>query len=143
MTKCVEPRRPVIHAENAMHVANAFRWYAEKGAIHVGAFVVMPDHWHLLMHVEKDVDDFVRTAAHWISRQTGTALRPTGVHWQDGFHETRIRSARQFQFVRHYIEENPVRKALAETAGGWQWSSVSDRYKDIVPLSWPFEFEEE
>jgi REP element-mobilizing transposase RayT len=126
-----------------MHIADAFRWYAEKRSIHVGAFVVMPDHWHLLMHSERDVSEFVGMAAHWISRQTGTVLRAAGVDWQDGFHETRIRSVRQFQFVRHYIEENPVTKELAEMAGGWQWSSASDKYKDIVPLSWPFEFEEE
>ncbi len=145
MTKCVEPRQPILVSGIAQTIAETFRWYTDHGKLQVAAFVVMPDHWHLMFHSGEsdDVGLFMRKACHWISRKTGDGLRAGGVEWQDGFHETRIRTLRQFQYVRHYIEENPVRKEWVSAAIEWPWSSAHPEYRGIVPPTWPFQFEEE
>jgi len=145
VTKCLEPRHPLLVADVAQKISETFRWYADHGKIHVAAFVVMPDHWHLMLHTEghDDVGLFMRKACHWISRETRNHLREGRADWQDGFHETCIRTLRQFQFVRCYIENNPVRKKWIDSAHEWQWSSAHQKYNGIVPLNWPFQFEEE
>ncbi|MEI6168378.1 MAG: transposase [bacterium] len=145
VTKCLEPRRPLLVAGVAEKIADAFVWYANQDKLPVAAFVVMPDHWHLMFHTVggDDVVMFMRKACHWISRQTRVALQEGGAAWQDGFHETRIRTSRQFQFVRNYIENNPVRKEWTSSAAEWQWSSAHPKYKHIVPLDWPVQFDKE
>ena len=145
VTKCLEPRRPVLETDLAAVIADALSWYATAGKIHIGAFVVMPDHWHLLFRTQdgQDVSEFMRHAGHWISRKTGVHWAASTCHWQEGFRDTRIRSLKQFQFVRQYIEENPVRKQLALSPSGWSWSTANERYKALVPATWPVEFEQE
>jgi REP element-mobilizing transposase RayT len=133
----------------ARKVAESFKWYVEQDQLSVAAFVVMPDHWHILFHLgeqmgeQADLGQFMRKACHWISRETRIGLLSNGAKWQDGFHETRIRTVRQFQFVRSYIENNPVRKEWVSSADAWPWSSANLHYKHIVPVNWPFEFEED
>jgi len=145
VTKCLEPRLPLLVSNVAKVIAESFKSYVEQGQLDVAAFVVMPDHWHLLLHTgeQDDVGIFMRKASHWISRGTSTGLRLAGAEWQDGFHETRIRTLKQFQFVRSYIENNPVQKELVATPGEWPWSSAHEQYKGIVPTSWPYQFEEQ
>lgn len=144
VTKCVEPRLPLLIGGVAQKIAEAFKGYVAQDKLHVAAFIVMPDHWHLMFHTSEqdDVGKFMRKACHWISRETRGVILDSGADWQDGFHETRIRTLRQFQFVRAYIEDNPVRKEWVSLASEWQWSSANEQYKGIVPISWPFQFEE-
>ena len=61
----------------------------------------------------------------WLSRKTSGRLLEQGCTWQDGFHDTRVRSAKQFQFACGYIEENPVRAGLVKTPSDWPWSSAN------------------
>ena len=145
VTKCLEPRLPLLVEGVAQRISDAFRWYVERSKLHVAAFIVMPDHWHLLFHTceKDDVGVFMRNACHWLSRETKADILGGGADWQDGFHETRIRTLRQFQFVRSYIENNPVRKEWVRSASEWSWSSAHQQYKDMVPLNWPYQFEEE
>ena len=145
VTKCLEPRRPLLVTDLAAVIADALGWYSASGKIHVGAFVVMPDHWHLLFRPAdgQELSDFMRDAGHWISRKTRTRLIAAACQWQDGYRDTRIRSLTQFQFVRRYIEENPVRKSLVAVPSEWAWSTANERYKTVVPATWPVEFEQE
>jgi putative transposase len=144
ITKCIEPRRSVLVSDVARKTADALAWYGRRGLVNVAAFVVMPDHWHLLMHTKDggDVTEFMASACRWISRETRDSLQSNDVRWQDGFHETLVRTVKQFQFVRHYIEENPVKKGLAASPGEWLWSTANGGYRDVVPQEWPL-FEEE
>ena len=101
VTKCIEPRRPLLIPDHAQTISEALALYAVQGKATIAAFVVMPDHWHLLFHTsaESDVSEFMRTVCRWISRETGVLLREHGAVWQDGFHESYIRSIKQFQYV--------------------------------------------
>ncbi len=143
VTKCLAPRRPVLEADLASVIAEALSWYAPAGKSLIGAFVVMPDHWHLLFRTVdgRDVSEFMRSLGHWISRKTRTRLAAASCQWQEGFRDTRVRSLKQFQFMRQYIEDNPVRKRLVAAPSDWLWSTANERYKALVPETWPVEFE--
>ena len=49
VTKCLEPRQPVIDDSIALEICSALCFYAEKKLIALAAFVVMFDHWHALL----------------------------------------------------------------------------------------------
>ena len=48
---------------------------------------------------------------------------------------THVKTAKQFEYVAYYIEQNPVVKALVESPEQWDASSAS--CKDAVTDPWP------
>ena len=118
VTKNLQPRISVIDEVVASEICNALCFYSEKNEISLAAFVVMLDHWHALLATcdGKSVSTRMKLLGRWLSRKTGERLLEQGCTWQDGFHDTRVRSAKQFQFVCSYIEENPVQGRIREDA---------------------------
>ena len=117
VTKCLEPRKPVIGELIASEVCSALALCGEKKLIYLAAFVVMLDHWHVVLATAdgKPISHRMQDLGRWLRRSCGGILSQHGCDWQDGFYETRIRSAKQFQFVCSYVEENPVRAGLVKS----------------------------
>jgi len=44
--------------------------------------------------------------------------------WQEESYDHRVRNEREFEKIRSYIEENPVRAGLAREANEYRWSSA-------------------
>jgi putative transposase len=145
VTKNLQPRISVIDEVVASEICNALCFYSEKNETSLAAFVVMLDHWHALLATRdgKSVSTRMRLLGRWLSRKTGERLLEQGCTWQDGFHDIRVRSAKQFQFVCGYIEENPVRAGLVKTPSDWPWSSANARYQSALTRPWPWGFETE
>jgi putative transposase len=145
VTKNLQPRNPVIDEVVASEICDALCFYSERNEISLATIVVMLDHWHALLATcdGKTISMRMKLLGRWLSRKTGGRLFEQGCAWQDGFHDTRIRSAKQFQFVCGYIEENPVRAGLVETPSDWPWSSANVRYKSTLTRPWPWRFEKE
>jgi len=143
VTKCLTPRRSALADPQAEVIAEALAHYARSGDVLLAAFCVMPDHWHALLHPVRPrrLPDFVGKLDRWNSGRTAAALEAYGCVWQDGYHDTRIRSSRQFRYVIGYIEGNAVGKGLAATAEEWAWSSANPRYSGLMTRPWPWTFE--
>jgi putative transposase len=100
------------------------------------AFVVMPDHFHILMTLGREIS--IERAVQFIkggfSFRAGKELGFKSPVWQRGFSEARIFDAVGFARVREYIAENPVKLGLAITAPGYEYSSASGQFDlDDVP----------
>ena len=145
VTKCLEPRKKVLAGPIAKTICKGLCYYAENEEIMLAAFVVMPDHWHALFATlnGETIKQRMHTAGSWIGRSVNNHLRKQGVKWQDGFYETRIRSSKQFSYVLHYIEHNPVRAGLTEQKENWLWSSAFPDNKRFLSLPWPWMFEKD
>jgi REP element-mobilizing transposase RayT len=145
VTKCLDPRKPVIDDVVAAEICSTLRFYVEKKLIYLGSFVVMLNHWHVLLATcdGKTVSHRMKLMGTWIGRQTDQRLSDQGCAWQDGFHETRIRSTIQFQFICAYIEENPVRAGLVKSPSKWKWSSAHPDYRGYRTRPWPWRFEKD
>jgi putative transposase len=145
VTKCLEPRKPVIDEQVASKVGSALCFYVEKKLIYLAAFVVMLDHWHVVLATAdgKPVSQRMQNLGRWLSRNCDTILSGQGCDWQDGFHETRIRSAKQFQFICAYIEENPVRAGFVQSPSDWKWSSAHPNYQPCLTKPWHWRFEKD
>jgi len=91
------------------------------------AFVVMPNHVHLLLTPWTELADITRTIKGRSARQANAALGRTGVpFWQDESFDHWIRHPAQFEKVRIYIENNPVRAGLAQRPEQWPFSSAAE-----------------
>ena len=83
-------------------------------------FLAMPDHCHALFSFPVGSPAMEKTIAdwkHWIAFRTGVA-------WQRGFFDHRLRHNESFEEKASYIRNNPVRANLAINAEEWpyRWS---------------------
>jgi len=61
--------------------------------------------------------------------------------WQDGYYDTYVKTAKQFEYVAEYIELNPVTKGLVERPEQRKGSSASRQ--DLITEPWPFLYDED
>ncbi len=136
VTKCVQPKRPVLDEEIRNFVVSSFRFCAQRGDIELRAFVVMPDHFHILVSLLKEwtLPLWMKCLMSFVSAKTTSRLRVFGCHWQEGFYDTAIHSEKQFNYLTDYIHDNPVRAGLV--ASPEQWSASSARSLRWVRLTW-------
>ncbi len=95
-------------SELAMHVANALRHF-DGNRYHLGDFVVMPNHVHLMVafldntDVQKQCYSWKKFSATQINRALGKQCR----FWKEESFDHLIRSPEQFVAIQHYIRDNP------------------------------------
>ena len=122
----------------------------------VWAWVIMPEHVHLIVHPRQKVysmtpirrlikEPVAKDAIAWIKDHAPNWLakiaRPRGVKleylfWQSGGgYDRNVTEGRTLLNMIDYIHENPVRRGLVTRAIDWKWSSAA-WYADqsIVPL---------
>ena len=104
---------------------DVLRSYHQKHAFTIHDFVVMPDHFHLLITVDHNLS--VEKAVQLVKGNFSfRAKRELGIDpeiWQRGFSEECIRERGSFLAHRKYIGENPVRRGLAEAPEDYPYSS--------------------
>ena len=104
--------------------------YRDEGKLLVHAFVVMPNHVHLLLSVPEGlilerVMQFVKGG---FSRKAGIQFGIQPPIWQKSFVDRRVRDAAECARFADYIHQNPVKAALVETAARYQYSSLNPTY---------------
>jgi type I restriction enzyme R subunit len=72
-------------------------------------FVIMPNHVHLLLRplAPHKLSDIIKTMKSFSARELNKILKREGPLWQRDYYDRLIRSAKQFSWVRSYIEKNP------------------------------------
>jgi putative transposase len=90
------------------------------------AWVVMPNHVHLLITPQIDVPVLIRKLKGATARESNKLLGRTGQpFWQDESYDHLARSASEFERIENYIVQNPVRAGLARSAEEYPWSSIA------------------
>ena len=97
----------------------------ELGHYEVGAFVVMPNHVHLLVNPRVPIDKLTRRLKGYTARQANRALGRTGeAFWQRESYDHWVRNAEECVRIAKYIENNPVAAGLAASPEHYRWSSA-------------------
>lgn len=99
-------------------------------------FVVMPDHFHVLITVESGmtIERAVQFIKGGFAFRAGKELGFRAPVWQRGFSEVRIYDAEHFAPVKEYIARNPVKRGLAEKPADYLYSSSHEGFDlDEVP----------
>nr|WP_223266877.1 transposase [Luteimonas gilva] len=90
-------------------------------------WVLMPDHWHGLVHLEDPIrlDRLVGLAKGRSARALIAAQERTGPVWMSGFHDRALRREENLLDAARYVVANPLRSGLVERIADYPyWDSI-------------------
>src|SRR5215467_14103432 len=93
----------------------------EKYLLH--EFVIMPDHFHLLITPSLSLERAIQLIKGGFSFRAKKELGFGGEIWEKSFHDRRIRDWQEYCAFRRYIHLNPVKRGLVERAEDYPYSS--------------------
>jgi REP-associated tyrosine transposase len=92
---------------------------------HLYAWVVMPNHVHMLILPTVPTADITRWLKGSTAREANKILNRTrSPFWQDESYDHYLRNANQMNRTIAYIEQNPVSAGLVDSIDHWPWSSA-------------------
>ncbi|MHB8413147.1 MAG: transposase [Candidatus Acidiferrales bacterium] len=93
------------------------------------AYVVMPNHVHVLLNPNGPVAEITRHLKGQTARSANRILSRSGERfWQDESFDHWVRDEVERRRLRCYIEKNPVAAGLAKRPENWPWSSASRKF---------------
>ena len=104
--------------------------YRRQGRFKLHAFVLMPDHVHLLITPAADitVERAIQFVKGGYSHAVGIEISHREI-WQKGFTDHRIRDTQDFAGHRLYIHQNPVMAKLVTRPEEYRYSSAFPGFK--------------
>jgi len=148
---CYKKRKFLNYNRTRMYFIDAVNRARIRFNFDVWAYVIMPDHVHLLIYPKNEVysiPDILKAIKQPVAWKTTNFLRSempeiaeflkTGEKhhpyrfWQDGFgYDRNIRNDIELSNFIDYAHENPVRRGLVEKSVEWYWSSARDWFLDV------------
>ena len=108
--------------------------YREQDKYLLHEFVVMPNHFHLLITPAETLERSLQLIKGGFSFRAKKELGFRGEIWQTSFYDHRVRDAEEYTRMRTYIHENPVRARLASSPELYPYSSANPRWVlDEIP----------
>jgi REP element-mobilizing transposase RayT len=108
---------------------------AELGRYELYAFVIMPNHVHILLEPRAPLAKITNVLKGVAARDANATLGRKGKpFWQDESFDHWVRNSAEFERIRHYIEWNPVNAKLASKPEDWKWSSASSQFASSPPI---------
>lgn len=97
-------------------------------------FVVMPNHFHLLLTPCETLERAMQLVKGGFSFRAKKELSFSGEIWQGSFYDHRVRDSAEYENMKNYIHKNPVRAGLVAGAEDYQYSSANAKFQlDEVP----------
>jgi len=124
----------LMREEVAGVVVQSIHFAAEQlGYCSLHAFVVMANHVHLLVTPLVSPSKLLQSVKGYSAREANKLLdRTGGPFWQTESYDHWIRDDSEFERVRRYIENNPVRSGLVVKPEDYRWSSANAGSKAVV-----------
>ena len=122
ITSCTWGRRSLLQSARAASLfVPTIRDYQAERKFRLHAFVVMPNHFQLLIPVRA-----IQLVKGGFAYRAGKDLGVISPVWQKGFSEVRVFDADVFENQLEYTHQNPVRAQLVERAELYPYSSAGD-----------------
>jgi putative transposase len=105
--------------------------YRREGRYQLHAFVVMPEHVHLLLTPARDVtiERAIQSIKGAYSHELGTIIGRDQEIWQRGFTDHRIRNEVDFMHHQNYIHRNPVERHIVAGPCEYRYCSAFPGFK--------------
>ena len=130
-------KKNILQSERmAELLINVLRSYCAGRKYLLHEFVIMPDHFHLLITPLNDttLERAMQLIKGGFSFRAKRELGIQGEIWQTSFFDRRIRDAAEYQKYKEYIWQNPVAAGLAASAEKFPFSSATGKFElDEVP----------
>jgi len=156
LTFSCEGRLPLFEFPGAMHAfARSLTAARETGSFQLFAWVVMPEHVHLLIKPSlpaHPVPGVLRSIKEPVARSVLKAMREAESPWvrrvtradgrsrfwlEGGGFDRNVRDMNELGNEAEYIHYNPVRRKLVNKATDWEWSSArwyAQNRENTVPV---------
>jgi putative transposase len=137
VTSSIAGKRNLLQSQRSAQLfVDALYHYRSQHKYRLHGFVVMPDHFHVLISVgpEISIERAIQLIKGGFAFRAGKELRFRPPVWERGFSEVRIYGPEAFSRVREYIAQNPVKRRLTETPSEYAYSSTHGGFDlDEVP----------
>jgi putative transposase len=97
-------------------------------------FVLMPDHFHLLISPTLSLERSLQLIKGGFSYRAKKELGFAGEIWEKSFYDRRVRGAEDYYNFKQYIRQNPVKQGLVDAITDYPYSSARPEFAlDEVP----------
>lgn len=137
VTSSIAEKRNLLQSNRSagLFISVLFDYRAQQ-KFRLHEFVVMPDHFHLLLTVDggMTIERAVQFIKGGFAFRAGRELGFGSPVWQKGFSEVRVLDATAYLGIAEYIWNNPVRRGLVFEAAAFPHSSACPEFEmDAVP----------
>jgi putative transposase len=101
--------------------------YRQQGEYLLHEYVVMPDHFHLLISPMVTLERALQLVKGGFSYRARKELGIQGEIWETSFHDRRVRDFAEYESFRRYIGQNPVERRLASAPEDYLYCSANKR----------------
>ena len=101
--------------------------YRQKQQYLLHDFVVMPDHFHLLITPQESLERAMQLIKGGFSFRAKRELGFRHEIWQPSFYDRRVRDAEEYFAFREYIRQNAIKRGLTMKAEDYRYSSAWPR----------------
>jgi len=137
VTSSILGKRSLLQSDRSAGLfISALYDYRSQGKFRLHEFVVMPDHFHVLLTVGCDMtaERAVQFIKGGFAFRAGRELSFRNPVWQEGFSKVRILDAESFERAAEYIRNNPVVRHLAAVPAEFGFSSAYPGFQlDPIP----------
>ena len=114
-------RQPDVAGE----VLASIEYGAQRGDYELHAWVIMPNHVHLLITPRVNVSKALGSLKAGSAKSANLLLGRAGqTFWQDESYDHFVRNDEELRRIQRYIENNPVTAGLVSKAEDYVWSSA-------------------
>jgi putative transposase len=134
VTSNTAERKPFFRHERwaRLFIETLYGYRPERYLIH--GFVLMPDHFHLLMTPKASLELAVQCLKGGFSFRAKREFKWAGDIWVTGYSDHRIRNEQDFRIHLTYISSNSVKARLVEGAEQYAYSSAGGCFElDAFP----------
>jgi REP element-mobilizing transposase RayT len=134
VTTAVDQRRPLLDPPARELVIQSLLWARAQGRIWLLGYVIMDDHFHVLIALRGDATlaQLTDSLKRHTARRANLMRSQTGRFWQAGYHDHAIRDELDLWGHVRYMHENPVRRGWVTRAEDYAWSTAhSSRRLDV------------
>jgi putative transposase len=131
VTSSISDKRAILQSERAAKLfIDVLYHYRGLGKYLLHEFVIMPDHFHLLLTVDNQmtIEKAVQLIKGGFAFRAGRELALHAPVWQKGFSEIRVTERDAFWGMREYIHANPVKRFLAQVSEDYPYSSAHSSF---------------
>ncbi|MCB0531331.1 MAG: transposase [Lewinellaceae bacterium] len=123
------PNGPYWLAEksNALIVAESIHWCAAR-YFELFAYCIMSNHVHLLIkhHIgAPQLRDIMKSHKGYTGLHCNKAIGRNGKYWQEETYDHVVRNDTEFERIRTYILQNPVKAGLVKRWEDWPWTFLA------------------
>lgn len=130
ITACTFQKRRLLQSDRMADLfIDVLLHYRQQGKFLLHEFVVMPDHFHLLITPTESLERALQLIKGGFSYRAKRELGYLGAIWQPSYHDRRVRDIEEYRGFQEYIHMNPIQGRMVSTPAEYHYSSAHPRFE--------------